>query len=252
VTWWRDLMASRRFRPQTVESARQASPLELDEAVRDWVQHAYDPAETARPLEETALGRLRAQPERSVGALSEAYGRAPEEDYDLRSALVYCAGAMGTRAALGFLARVVEAEIPPERSNDIHHFSTRAEETSLRLQAVRGIEALASSGEGEARSLLLEQLAHPSYAVQVIALQALRQLPEQRRLADDELRRRLPADRVDEMVAVRRVSVEGLGTLVEGTATTRSPRPPGGESGVDFDARDADPPRASGAEKRNG
>jgi hypothetical protein len=245
VTWFRALRAGRGFRPQTVAGTPAPAPLELDDELRTWLQFAYDPDEASREREEAALARLRVDPARSSRVLAEAYDRVDERSYDLRWALVYCAGSLNALAALPLLARVLEAEIPPERSDDVHHFSTRGEETSLRLQAVRGIAALASAGEDEARSLLLAQLAHPSYAVQVIALQELRGLPD-RAPDDQELRGRLPADRAEQAMAIRQVSVDELGTLVPGTAITVSPRPPGGESGVDFDPSGA--PRAGGAD----
>jgi hypothetical protein len=241
MSWWRALRESRRLRPQTVESIEPGQRLEVSELLRLWLEAAFTEGEGAEQREAEALARLRAGTERALSDIVSAYDQAREDDYALRWALVYGAGQLGIGASLGFLERVLEAEIPPERSNDIHLFSTVAEETSLRCQAVRGISSLASAGNDDARASLLTQLSHASDTVRVIACQVLRGLPG-KPVADEEIRRRLPPEDAERVLTIRQISVEELEPLLGGAARVTAPRPPGGESGTGLDLGASRPP----------
>jgi hypothetical protein len=232
MNWWKNLLEGRRLRPQTVAllDPRNGRSLEMSDSLRGWLAAAFSVGEGTKDREAEALGRLRADPERALAAVASAYEQAPEGDYAGRWALVYAASVLETPASLAFLERVLREPIPPERSNDIHHFSTVAEETSLRCRAIHGIAALASHADDPAVESLLNQLTHPSYTVRVTACQALRELPG-RPVADDVIYRRLPAEEADRVFAVRRALVEEMVTPVEARARAAVPRPPGGESG---------------------
>jgi hypothetical protein len=244
MSWWQALKEGRRLRPQTVEPVEPGERLEVSEPLGTWLGAAFGEDEGAEQREAKALAQLRAQPEGSLRDIVTAYDRAPEHEYALRWALVYGAAQLGLAASVGFLARVLEEEIPPERSNDIHLLSTVAEETSLRCQAVRGIADVAEGGDDRARESLLAQLSNPSYTVRVIACQALRGL-RQKPVPDDEIRRRLSADEAEGILAIRQVSVEELEPLLVGAVQVTAPRPPGGESGTELDARRTQPPIAA-------
>ncbi len=209
----------------------------MSEPVSAWLRVAFSEGEGAEQREAEALARLKVETDRALSDIEATYDRAREDDYPLRWALVYGAGQLGVPASVAFLERVLEAEIPPERSDDIHLFSTVAEETSLRCQAIYGMASLASAGDDRARASLLAQLSHPSYTVRVIACQVLRGFA-----GDDEIRRRLPAEEAETVLTIRQISVDELEPLVEGAARVTAPRPPGGESGTELDVRAARPP----------
>lgn len=249
MSWWQTLRQSRRLPPQTVEpiAVGDGFEFEMSELLGAWLRVAFSESEDAEQREGDALARLRAEPDRALSEIVMTCDRAREHDYPLRWALVYCAGQLGVADSLGFLEGVLESEIPPERSNDIHLFSTVAEETSLRCQAVRGMSYLASTGDNRARASLLAQLSHPSYTVRVIACQVLRELT-----GDDEIRKRLPSEEAEAVLAIRQVSVDELEPLLAGAAQVRAPRPPGGESGTELDVRAAQPPTVARSKERNG
>jgi hypothetical protein len=245
MSWWESLREGRRARPQTVEPVGHGEVPAVSGPLGTWLRAAFAADEPVEQHESEALARLRDEPERSLAEIAGAYDGAPQHDYALRWALVYAAGQLGSAAAVDFLARILDAEISPERSSDIHLFSTVAQETSLRCQAVRGLAGLAARGSDRARLSLLEQLSNRSYTVRVIASQVLRELPGQY-VADDEIRRRLPADEADTVLAIRKVSVEELEPVMTGAVSVTAPRPPGGESGTELNLRDARPPAATG------
>jgi len=239
------LRESRRLSPQTVEPVEPGERLEVSGLLREWLDVAFSEEEDAEQREAEALARLSAESERSLSDIVTVYNRAGENDYALRWALVYAAGRLGVGASLAFLERVLEDEIPPERSTDIHLFSTVAQETSLRCQSVRGMSLLASAGDDQARASLIAQLSHPNLAVRIVACQEVRDLPEGA-LPDEEMRRRLHPEEIERVLTTRRVSVEDLEPLVHGVAHVPLPRPPGGESGTELDLGAARPPRAAG------
>jgi hypothetical protein len=144
---------------------------------------------------------------------------------------------------VAFFAEVLRTPIPPERSHDIHHHSTVGEEVGLRIRALQGLATLAARANEAARDRLLEQLNHPSFAVRCMACLALRELPGAP-LSDEELRRRLPREDVDRVLALRRASIQEISTPVEVGAHVLPPRPPGGQSGsTEFNHESRRPPR---------
>jgi hypothetical protein len=245
MSWWRALREGRKLRPQTVEAVEHSERLEVGELVGTWLEAAFTAGEGAEQREAEALGRLRAQREHALTEIATTYTRAGQGHHSLRWALVYAAGQLGGRDSLAFLERVLEQEMPTERSNDIHLFSTVAEETSIRCQAVRGISSLASAGDELARASLLAQLSHPQLTVRVVACQEVRDLPGEPVL-DQEIRGRLHPEEIERVPTTRRVSLEELEPLLHGVGRVNVPRPPGGESGTKFDLGAARPPKVAG------
>jgi hypothetical protein len=234
MSWWKNLLEGRRLRPQTVAPLEPQGDhsVEIGEPLRGWLDAAFGAGEEAGRREAEALDRFRADPERALAEVTAAYERAPEGDYALRWALVYGACQLRTQASLAFLERVLEEPIPPERSHDIHHFSTVAEETALRCRAVSGVADIAARTGDLALKILLDQLAHPSYTVRLMSRQALAELPG-RPVPDEDIRSRLPPDEADRVMSMRRILVEDLPPPIEGAVRAKAPRPPGGESGID-------------------
>ena len=233
------------LRPQTVAQIEATRPHEMSDMLRSWLAAAYGTGAGASAHEADAFARLRADPQRALADIAAAYRNAPERSYPLRWALVYAATKVQAAQALPFLDGVLADAIPPEQSDDIHLFSTVAEETSLRCRAVEGIASLAAT-HPDARNALVKQLRHPSFAVRVTATMALRELPG-RPIGDDEIRRQLPSGEADRVFAIRRMTVKDLATPVEPGPRPTTPRPPGGLSGTDLRISERRrPPRAGG------
>jgi HEAT repeat protein len=247
MSWWGQLLESRRLRPQTSApgDGDDRASLALDDLTRAWFEAMFSMGERAAEREAEELARLRADPVRALAGLTAAYDQAAESDYAFRWALVYGVGQLKTAAGLPFLERILHDEIPPEQSDDVHHLSTVAEETSLRFQAIHGIAALASDSDSRAVAALLDQLTHRNYGVRVMAAQALLALPG-RPVSKEDLRKRLPSEEADRVLEIRQTSVERIAPPVEPGARPSVPRPPGGESGSEFDGVERRPPRIGG------
>lgn len=177
--------------------------------VQAWLAAAY--ADDAQDREREALEALRERGQRSVDDLAEGYWRAGEADVALRWSLVHCAVLLALPETTGFLADVVAAPIPPERSHDVHEFSSVNEEVTQRFRALQGLHDRAASRDGLAVDALLEALDHPVVAVRAVAYQHLRELPDG--IVDPERLRRLSADDREQFDRLRRVDVERLEDL---------------------------------------
>jgi hypothetical protein len=141
--------------------------------LRDYLRVAHSQGEETEVAYQASLKQLQNHPAEIVSEIGHAYSATPAKDYSLRWALVYCASKLAHEAALPFLLDVVHAPVPPEESKDIHLFSTVAEETSIRLRAIDGIERLAASGNAEARESLFNFLRLPLFSLRVAASQGL-------------------------------------------------------------------------------
>lgn len=162
--WWTKLREGHDLRPDTTAPVAPKTTLKMSGELRAWLQAAFSsPGSTANEAE--ALARMQEDPVRSAKQLRDVYDQAEEQNYSLRWALVYAAGQLGEPVAISFFDHVLRAPIPPERSDDIHHFSSVAQETSLRCRAVQGLASLAAKNNDEALQSLLRQLGHPSFTV---------------------------------------------------------------------------------------
>jgi hypothetical protein len=146
--------------------------------LRAYMLVIYNQGEEADALYQSRLKKLQDDPVGVIEEIVNAYSATPAQDYGLRWALVYCASRLAHEASLPFLIDVAQARVPPEESKDVHLFSTVAEETSIRLRAIDGIENLAASGNAEARESLFAFLRLPLFSLRVAASQALLGLPD--------------------------------------------------------------------------
>jgi hypothetical protein len=244
MSWWRQIAESRRLRPTTV--APEGVPRAVDRLLQPWLAAAFGTDRGG----EAELERLRADPNATIDAVRRSYADAAKSDELMRWALVYCAAELATPDGFEFLSSVLDEPVPSERSVDIHHFSSVAEETTIRFQAARGLAVLAAAGHDDAQRRLTAALEHPLYAVRATAAQLLRELPN-RPVSDEELRRRLPARDVEEIMRLKRMPVDEVRTEVEEErAKTTTPKPPQGSSGrqlTDSEARRA--PRINRSER---
>ena len=220
MSWLADLIKARRGRPQT--TAALVDEAGLDPDVRDWLRASYVSDEHVQ--RQQAADRLRGRGEPAVAVLVGVHGLATR-DHALRWAIVRCASEVGGPRSVEFLGNVLGSEVPPEESRDIHHYSTVAEETAQRMQAIRGLADLAAA-HPEAVVALLNALDHPLRAVRFTAYRALAGLPRDvvgHSEIDDRLR-----EAHGEFAEVHAVDVRAVnGTDGEVLVSTRSlPSPP--------------------------
>ena len=173
MSWITELLQSRRLRPQT--TSPKGTVAAIDASVKAWLDAAYGVEEGSERQQSEAVDRLREQGPAAIESVAGEYWSNPHE-YALRWAMVRCASEVGGDDAAAFLAEVVAAEVGPETSRDIHHFSSVAEETSQRMQALRGLRAAADSGISGAAESVLEALSHPLTAVRYTAYTQAREL----------------------------------------------------------------------------
>lgn len=148
----------------------------------------YSPGPEAESQLEDHLVEMRERPAEVVNDLRSTYRSTPADDFSHRWSLVHLAGQFGIGECAEFLAEVIEAEIPPEQSTDIHDHSTVSEESKIRYTALDGLERLAGDGSVAARQALEDAVRHPVAAVRAMAIVAVTSLdPRARARLDDEV-----------------------------------------------------------------
>lgn len=220
MTWWERLFADRGLRPQTTSPA---STVSVATDVAAWLQAAFETASWDELAEREAVERLRSRGAESVEAVAHAYWSHPD-DHALRWAMVRCASDLGGDHAEAFLAEVLLTEVGPEASRDVHHFSSVAEESSQRMQAVRGLAGPAAAGSERATAALGAALDHPITVVRHAAFVAVRDLPAEVRASDALARGLERATREFAGVGVADVADHPLPG--DGFESERQPMPP--------------------------
>ena len=152
---------------QSVTGSPQITVLE------DYLKAIYTTGEDAQNTHDEILSRLRAQPADMIIEVARQEKACELSDYSRRSALVYVAGQLRHPSSLPFLRNIVLTPIPPEKSEDVHSFSTVEEETILRTTAIEGIRYLAEQGNEEAVKTLYTFLEIPSISIRRASTQAL-------------------------------------------------------------------------------
>jgi hypothetical protein len=137
--------------------------LEVMNSVGDDAQRYY----------QEALENLRANPEETIIAITQAEARCSRDDYNLRWALVYAATQIQHDSALPFFSNILFTPIPRERSALPHSYSTVGQETILRTTVIEGVGGLAAAGNERAVQVLLESLSIESISIRRASIQAL-------------------------------------------------------------------------------
>ena len=182
-------------------------PREISDDLRRWLHAAFAVDDDAQ--ERRLIERMSADAARTVVDLESVYWSSGDEDASLRWAMVHCACRLNSPATAGFLIEVLEAEMPPEQSTDVHLHSTVAEEVSQRMRAIDGLTALLDRDESVADPLLRARR-HPVFAVRASAYLALRD-----RVSDDWIDDSIvDADR-EELNRLRRIDVRELSEFGE-------------------------------------
>lgn len=112
------------------------------------------PAEADRRYAESLEG-LRRSPTEVADLLTAAYREIEPTRYYERWGLAKTLADLQAPAAYDTLAQIARAPLPPERNEDLHHFSTREEEVIIRLRALEGLALLAAQGHKAADADLL-------------------------------------------------------------------------------------------------
>ena len=239
MSWWNTLLG-RGFSPQTTSATRTT---EVDPDLARWLEAAYDAGSWDEGSERQATDRLRERGADGVAAVSQAFWAHPE-DHALRWAAVRCASDIGGTDAEDFLAEVLAGDLGPETSRDVHHFSSVAEASSQRMQAVRGLAAGAATGNERASGALAAALGDPIDVVRYAAYVAVRELPDEVRRSASVAPALQRAEREFGDVGVADVADQPLS--VEELETSGDHRPPPVDGVVDRHTSTRRGPRISG------
>ena len=208
-----DQLQGRQFKQQELSSVS----LHVERAIAAMFAEGDEAEETARAL----LEQLRERAEDAVIATARLEARCPRRDYPRRWALIHLAGQLHHDAALPFLREVVLTPIPTEESANPHSFSTKKEETVLRVTAVEGVGALAARGNAQAVDSLLEFLSDDSISIRRSSARSLVVVDEGMR---DRIRDLLPPeDRY--LVDLRALEVSEVPQVRDPRVHLRDPRP---------------------------
>ena len=129
--------------------------------------------ETAQEAYEDCIDRLREQSSMVSKIVQAEYFDMPEDAYLDRWSLVMLAVEILDKEAVSFFGRMLESEIPREKSKDPHSFTTVGEEIMIRTTAIEGLERRAASGDEAAIELLWKNIQHESFSIRRAATQAL-------------------------------------------------------------------------------
>ncbi len=124
------------------------------------------------------LEKLKTNPQECAKELSHALIVIPENAYNTKWLIVYCISQFELPDFVELLKEIAQSEIPSEKSKSIHHFSTVAEETAIRLRAIEGIKSLAKMGNREAEAVLFELLKSNYLTLSIATCQSLLEINE--------------------------------------------------------------------------
>lgn len=155
--------------------------------------------------------------------IGHSYSRAEQGDYKARWSLVYIAGGLEHPSAISFLNDVVKQPIPPEESTDIHHFSSVAQEVSIRMRAIRGMAQLAGAGDDRVSGLLLDYLSLPVFSLRAFAAYSLLRLPGGEGFRE-RISRTLPPDE-QFVMDLKTASVQEVAVIRKPAAFSASSKP---------------------------
>jgi hypothetical protein len=99
-----------------------------------------DYTDEARSAEfDRSVATLKSRPKVAAAQIQEFYTILPEEFYQDRSLCVYLMRELKSEHAIPFLKKVLESELPEEKSKDTHHFSTQEKEVIIKSLALQGL-----------------------------------------------------------------------------------------------------------------
>ncbi len=126
--------------------------------LRDHMMIVALPAETIEEADAKyngSLTELKKNPQEAINLLNEAYQKTEARHYFNRWGIVKTLGDLQNAHAIEPLTKIALSRIPPETSEDLHHFSSQEEEVVIRIRAIEGLGVIAKSGDKIADETLL-------------------------------------------------------------------------------------------------
>ncbi len=145
--------------------------------LRDHMMVLAMPAETIEEADakyRESLAALRENPAEVVTLLNEAYNKTEARHYFNRWGLVKTLGDIESNLADKILYNIAASKIPPETSEDLHHFSTQEEEVIIRIRAIEGLGLLAQKQNRFADTALLQLIFDSTGRSSAIQLRAIK------------------------------------------------------------------------------
>ena len=105
---------------------------------------------------EQSLKELKKDADQATKELFILYNEQKENNYLKRQQIIETIRALQSPVSIPLLVQIAQTPLPPERSADIHHGSTRIEEGIIRLTAIEGLGYFASEGEIKSYEALQE------------------------------------------------------------------------------------------------
>ncbi len=122
------------------------------------------------------LDKLKSNPQECAEELTHAFTKLREIEYNARWLIVYCASQFELPEFIKLLSQIAKSEIPNEKSENIHLFSTVAEETAIRLTAIEGIKNIGQKSYKEAETELLDLLRVKYLTLNIASCQSLMEI----------------------------------------------------------------------------
>ena len=186
-----------RFRKFANESALTGQIVEV-------INRMSGAGESAQDDYEECIARLCRNSNKVGEIVQEEYFNMPEDAYLDRWALLMLVVEVLDKKAVSFFSRILESEIPVEKSKNPHSFTTVGEEVMIRTTAIEGLERLAADGDQAAVAVLWKNIQHESFSIRRAATQALLAT------GGEEMRKRLKEElpkRHHDLLKIRRTPV---------------------------------------------
>ena len=149
----------------------------LGNQLRDHIMILAMPAETIEEADakyNASITELRKNAAEAIVLLNDAYQKTAARHYFNRWGLVKTLGDLESNGATKLLSDIAVSKIPPETSQDLHHFSTQEEEVTIRLRAIEGLGTLARNGDPGADRTLLQMALDSTITNSAMRLRAIK------------------------------------------------------------------------------
>ncbi len=194
-----------------LEIERDSQPFEtdseapLDKAIVEAVHTMGAVGAEAEEEYQRTLDGLYRNKEEVVARVAELYDQLPEERYIERWSLIQLLVELEDKRALDFLDEVISSEIPEEKSEGTHHFTTVGEEIMIRTTAIGAVTRVAPKSD-RAVKILEKHARDNNRSIQVAAIQGYLELGDQ---AETTLQRLLP-EKDHSLLDIRKADVEDV------------------------------------------
>ncbi|HEX7483185.1 MAG TPA: hypothetical protein VF350_06940 [Candidatus Bathyarchaeia archaeon] len=163
---------------QTVSKLQDDAPLFSDSEVGRNLHSLVTALSNGSENSSVILEKLKNSPQECAKELTIVFTKLHESAYNAKWLLVYCTSQFELPEFIDLLKEIAQSEIPPEKSKNLHLFSTIAEETTIRLRAVEGLKSIARTDNKEAESVLFELLKSNYITLSIASCQGLLEINE--------------------------------------------------------------------------